>query len=95
MSDLYHPDERVWKSYVWHNDKCFFVSTINRTYSTCCGSSRGLETIVWEYDYEKHERGKLIYQTGNLPRHEDLCRCLIYFGEIPADDEDPRWRRVN
>ena len=49
----YIPEKLIWKSYVWHDGKCYFVSTIERTYDTYAGSTRGQETLVWEYDWEK------------------------------------------
>jgi hypothetical protein len=87
------PDKRIWKSYVWHEDKCFFVSTIQRTYETWGGYSRGQETITWEYDYKNHKRGKLIHQAGHVCDHQAVCRCLINWGEIPNED-DERWERM-
>lgn len=76
-----HPeDRRVWKSYVWHNDKCFFVSTIERTYDTYAGETRGCETLVWEYDHDIGERGQQIGHMGGIEDHQRICRCLIAEG---------------
>lgn len=86
------PDNRVWKSYVWHKADCYFVSTIERDYHTFCGPSRGQETIVWRYDYAKSERGEMIHQAGNIRDHAAICRCLILWGEIP-DEDDERYQR--
>lgn len=81
-------DNKVWKSYVWHKDKCFFVSTIKRDFDTYEGTMRGEETLTWEYDWDKNERGQWIGQSGGVLDHQAICRCLINFGEIPdADDE--------
>lgn len=86
------PDIPLWKSYVWHGEKCFFVSTIERTYDTPSGSVRGAETIVWEYDWDKGERGKIIHQTGGIVDHQQICRCLFSEGLVP-DGDDPRTAR--
>lgn len=45
------------QSYIWHDDKCFFVSTINRESSAMyAAGSRYAETMVWECDVITHER---------------------------------------
>jgi len=86
------PNVPVWKSYVWHKDACFFVSTIERTFDTYCGSTRGHETIVWAYDWEKSERGELLHQGGSIFDHQQICRCLIAEGLFP-DEDDERTKR--
>lgn len=85
-------DRRIWKSYVWHKNKCWFVSTIERDFTTYAGVHRGQETLVWEYDYHKAERGKLIRQAGNICDHQTICRNLINDGVIPGED-DVLWDR--
>jgi hypothetical protein len=82
------PNIAIWKSYVYHGDKCWFVSTIERNYDTAVGVIRGKETLVWNYDEEKRERGKLIHQAEGLRDHQDICRELIRNGSLPTDDED-------
>jgi hypothetical protein len=84
--------KRIWKSYVWHDDKCFFVSTLERTYDTCEGSSRGNETLVWEYDWSKKSTGRLVYQGGGVADHQRVCRCVIAEGAMP-DEDNPRHAR--
>ena len=45
-------DDRIIKTYVWHGDKCFFVSTINRESSAAIlPALRYNETMVWEYNW--------------------------------------------
>lgn len=83
-------NKSIWKSYVWFENKCFFVSTIERTFDGYQGSMRGQETLTWDYDWEKAERGKLIHQSGNICDHQAVCRCLIAYGFIP-EEEDQRW----
>lgn len=71
----------IWKSYVWFNDKCFLVSTIERPFYTYEGTFQGYETLVWEYHYQKKKLGNLIYQAGGLNDHQNICRNLIAFGK--------------
>jgi hypothetical protein len=47
---------------------------------------------VWEYDWEKRERGKMLYQAGNVHDHQQICRCLIAEGLFP-DEDDERTKR--
>jgi len=81
-------DIRVWKSYVWYGDQCFFVSTIRRKFDTYEGAVRGEETLVWEYNWETNDRGKWIYQAAGVLDHQAICRCLINTGMIPDQDSD-------
>jgi len=85
-------DQRVWKSYVWHDMQCWFVSTIKRDYETCEGIIRGTETLVWQYNWETQERGKIVMQAGGVQDHQQICRCLIAEGVVP-DENDPRTER--
>lgn len=86
-------NDRIWKSYVWHGEKCWFVSTIERDYDTYGGIYRGYETLAWEYDWDKAERGALVHQAGHVCAHQAVCRSLINWGEIPERD-DERWTRM-
>ena len=87
-SENERPNAPVWKSYVWHKDKCFFVSTIERTFETYNGSTRGQETLVWAYNWEKSERGELLHQAGNICDHKQICHCLIAEGLFPNEDDE-------
>jgi hypothetical protein len=78
----------IWQSFVWYEEKCFFVSTIERDFDTYEGTVRGDETMAWEYDWDKKERGKWIGQSGGVLDHQATCRCLIAFGEIPNEDDE-------
>lgn len=75
------PDNSRAKSYVFHEDECFFISTIERDSSMPADPpSRIYETIVWEYDWKMTKRGGLLYQDGssahNLEIHFEMCRQL-------------------
>ena len=55
-------NKRLIKSYVWHEGKCFFVSTIERD-SSCMYPSRFVEVMVWVFDWDTDKRGELIHQS--------------------------------
>ena len=87
MSDDYQPDKPVWKSYVWYKDTCYFVSTIERTYSFAHGDYRGKETMAWEYDWKKGERGELLMEAAGIHHHEQICRSILAVGILPEPDK--------
>lgn len=50
-------DSRVIKTYVWHGDDCYFVSTIDRNSSSAIAPDmRYAETMVWRFDWTNNER---------------------------------------
>ncbi len=77
----------ILKTYVWFESKCFFVSTIERESSSPLGS-RYNETMVWEYDWSKGERGNILFQDGDSIRsirlHQKVVERLYQTGK--ADD---------
>lgn len=77
-------DKRVIKTYVWHKNKCFFVSTIERDSSAAEGPRRYNETLVWRYNWAKRERGALLYQEsdmrGSISRHQCVVAALFRDG---------------
>jgi len=84
--------DKIMQSYVWHEEKCFFVSTINRESSAALAYEHiYAETMVWDYDYDKRERGSLVWQgediKGGISTHLLACKNLHEFGAI-RDDED-------
>jgi len=83
-------DVRLIKSYVWHDGKCYFVSTIDRDSSAPQGG-RFSETMVWEHDWDKNERGEhILHEEGGpesfIGRHLKLCQRIFDTGtfEEPA-----------
>ena len=76
----------VIKSYVWNEDKCFFVSTIERESSAVACPGRYNETIIWAYDWDKRIRGEMLYQLegakGSIKRHIMACEALFKNGTI-------------
>ena len=85
------PDERVIKSYVWHDGECFFVSTINRDSSSMIGG-RYAETMVWGYDWDNRKRGGLVGQgeasEGSIYGHQQICKLLFDTGKCEPEDDD-------
>ncbi len=61
-------DVRIIKSYVWHGDDCFFISSIERDSSAICEPPpiRFYETIIWKWDWTKKERGELVWSNGGI-----------------------------
>lgn len=80
------PNKTVIQSYVHFRESAWFVSTIERTYDTFQGESRGLETLVWIWNPETKERGKIVYQAGGINDHFNICRGLLKDGELPDND---------
>lgn len=83
------PLNKIIQSYVYHGDKCFYVSTINRESSTPYPIIYA-ETIAWEYDNEKSLAGKLIHQDedgkNRIDTHFKICRQLSEHGNILKED---------
>lgn len=78
-------DDRKLKSYVWHGEQCFFVSTIERDSSAMVGGppARFHETLAWEYDWETKERGDIVAQDGDgeaFQQHFSMCELLFRSG---------------
>ncbi len=83
-------DKGLIQSYVHHEDKSFFVSTIDRNSSSTQGG-RYAETIVWEWDSLERKRGSILYQggagEGSIRTHQAMCLELFKTGLI-ANDHD-------
>jgi hypothetical protein len=90
MSEYYMPDKDLIKSYVWHNDRCFFVSTIDRE-SSCIDGGRFSETMVWEYNWNTQTRATNIYHqdedsSERISRHIRVCQILFETGKVSYGD---------
>lgn len=71
--------EKIIQSYVWHGEKRFFISTINReTSSVLAAGHIYAETMVWEWDEKSPERGPLIWQGEDRKDsfHTHILACL-------------------
>ena len=85
-------DEKVIQSYVWHNGRQFFVSTINRDSSAMMEppAHRYSETLVWEIDW-KGNRGDIVAHTAgvawSITKHQLVCLCLHKDGKYEEDNE--------
>lgn len=90
MDDM-QPDERVISSTVWHDGKCFYVSTINRDSSAMLGPGRFAETMVWEFDWKTQKRGDIVGQDGgckgSITKHLLMCQRIHDTGRTEDDDE--------
>lgn len=82
--ELRQPNRTIWQSYVWHEGRCFFVSTIERNFATYAGNTRGPETLVWAYDWENNRRTDWLYQAAGVSDHQAICRSLIATGKPEA-----------
>lgn len=90
--------KKLIQSYVWHGDKCFFVSTIDRESSAALAyGGMYAETMVWAYDYAKGERGNFKGQAegveGSIRTHLMMCERLHKIG-CTDEPDDGAYRRV-
>ena len=80
---------------VWHGNKGFFVSTINKKTSAMLSYGRIYsETLVWEWDSIAKKRGDLIGQDTHgedcLFAHFNMVQRLFDTGKCEEpDDEEP------
>ena len=91
-------DKRVVKTYVWHGDDCYFVSTIERDSSAavCVPSPRFNETIVWEFDWDaiarnEEGRGCQVYYSGdNRGSLDEHFRIVLHLSRngLPIPDKE-------
>lgn len=79
--------EKLIQSHVWREDKCFFVSTINRVSSAAlaCGAIYA-ETMVWEFNPETGHRRDFVGQgeglRDDISHHIAICRKLRDTGRM-------------
>lgn len=81
------------QTYVWRDGKGFFVSTINRQSSAQFGYNHiYAETLVWEWDRESKQRGKMIGQDehceDSLFAHQRMVQRLFDTGKCVEHDDD-------
>lgn len=80
------------KTYVWHNGKCFFVSTIDRDSSATLGPRMHAETIVWNFDWNTNQRGEQIYMdeaaAGSIRTHQRIVEFLHANGTLETDKNE-------
>ena len=78
-------------TYLSHEGKYFFISTINRQSSASQGPKIYAETIVWEWNNKTRQRGRLLWQdedpAGSICTHQTICARLFLTGKF-KDDED-------
>lgn len=85
----YRPSEQVIGSYVHHKGKSWNVSTIYRQCSSPNWDGMYYETIVWEYDLEKRERGRMVHQDEGFESHFTICKSIIRSGAFWDSDDEP------
>jgi hypothetical protein len=83
----------VIKSYVWHEEQCYFVSTIDR--ESIAALAPGLvyaETLVWKVDFATGIRGAMVHQAedprGSIAEHIAICQRLRATGNAVAAAEE-------
>ena len=80
------------QTYVWHEGKKFFVSTINRESSAMLAPGMYAETIVWDWCEEDNRRGNIIRMAegceGSLTRHFQLVQLISNTGKCFEEEED-------
>lgn len=76
----YKESQPVIGSYVWYNGKCWNVSTIYRQCSSPYHDGMYYETLVWEYNTEKRERGSMVHEAEGFNAHFDICKKIITDG---------------
>ena len=81
---------KIIQSYVYHGDKCWFVSTINRESSSMCGGTYA-ETMVWEWNEKEMKRLDMVFQdehvTDSIFSHIKICKRINETGD-PQENED-------
>ena len=87
------PNKRLIKSYVWHEGKCFFVSTIDRDSSALGGPGRYAETMVWTFDWDNNTRGgEYLFSDGGgkgyIGKHLKLCQRIYDTGM--CEEKEPQ-----
>lgn len=86
-------DKTLAQTYVWHGEKAFYVSTINRTSSAALAYRRIYsETMVWEWNSETKQRCDLIGQDehckDSLYAHQRMVQRLFNTGKCEEPDDD-------
>jgi 2-polyprenyl-3-methyl-5-hydroxy-6-metoxy-1,4-benzoquinol methylase len=79
-----HINKTLAQTYVWHGEKCFFVSTINRRSSSLL-SGIYAETLAWEWIQETKQCGRLIGQDehcqNSIFAHQAMVKRLFDTGK--------------
>lgn len=78
-------NETVIQTYVWHKDRRYFISTIERDCSAVSVQTRYNETIVWDWPAGQEKRGALIFidedMAGSIANHVRICNLIYNHGE--------------
>lgn len=80
------------QSYVYFEDKCFYVSTINRRSSAINNPCMFSETLVWACDRKTNERGALIGQEAgikdSIKTHIKVCELILKTGKCEEEENE-------
>jgi len=80
--------KRIARTYIWHENNCWFVSTDERDSSHPYGS-RYTETMVWERNWDQVGDGELVYQSsgaaGSVANHNAVVECFFRTGKPPEE----------
>lgn len=78
-------NETVIQSFVWHNNKRYFISTIERDCSSLNVQTRYNETIVWDWPVGQEQRGTMLFMdediAGSISNHISICNRVYSSGE--------------
>jgi len=78
-------------TYVWHGDKAYCASTINRESSALEGGTYA-ETIVWTWDDKTRARGDMAWMgscaTGSIYTHQAVVERLFATGSPEEESNE-------
>lgn len=83
------PDVKIMQTYVYHEDKVFFVSMIERNSSAMLAPEvRYHEWIAWPItDPKTLERGRMLYQGSGFKTYCEVIRQLWRTGKYEEEEE--------
>lgn len=84
-------EETVIQTYVQHQGRWFFVSTINRESSAALADGHiYAETLIWDWNPETKDRGRIVWQDedirGSIRIHQNLVKRLHEHGVAGLED---------
>lgn len=83
-------NERLISSTVEHGGKSFFVSTINRySSSQLRPDHRYAETLVWEWDWETRQRGRMLWQGSDCENRIQTHQATVERIHKTGSPEEP------
>lgn len=85
-----HKDKTLVQTYVWHGDKVFFVSTINRVSSAALANGATYsETLVWDCGANAGDKRRLIgsdsHLTDSIYAHQRMVQRIFDTGSCEKE----------